>query len=42
LLSDIGFGPFLAAFGGALSIFVTLSLPNVRSAGSARRVAVRK
>ena len=40
-LSDVDFGPLLAAFEGVLRILVTLSLPNVRPVGSARQVAVR-
>src|SRR5215213_2567833 len=37
-LSDVDFGPLLAAFGGVSSIFVTLSPPDMRPAGSARQV----
>jgi len=41
-LGDVDLGPLLAAFGGVLSIFVTLSLPHMRPAGSARQVVLRK
>jgi hypothetical protein len=41
-LSDVDFGPLLAAFGSVLRFLVTLSLPNMRPVGSARQVAVRK
>jgi hypothetical protein len=42
-LGDVDFGPLLlAAFGGVSSIFVTLSLPDTRPVGGARRVILRK
>ena len=41
-LRDLDFGSLLGAFGGTLSIFVTLSLLNMRLAGSVQQVVPHK
>jgi hypothetical protein len=41
-LSDLDFGSLLGAFGGTLRIFVTLSLLDMRPAGSDQQVIPHK